>query len=308
MAIQDLTSLEPYDCVYLAARVRDVARSCVARIESERGRGLRVLVVGLFDSAAEEPELAELLALGGVDGAFARLPPAPQRHPAHRSFLSRVSPPRPEDEDCLRELAISMEELRRRVRAENVYAPLGVGGDMDRRLAHEAALQVFASGAGRNVFLFEERPHALVPGAIRLRLAQLGAQIPPAVAASLGRGLLSKYLLGTQRCGEGGPRGAMERARWVGRSLGMRNDATSWRPDRALGARLQPLLQEAPSDSSATWPADPDPREAQRWARWGVRYARELGRTHPVERYWLLLPPREPAGTARVPRPEDAVV
>jgi hypothetical protein len=306
--IQDLASLEPYDCVYLAARAADVVRSCAGRIEAERARDLRVLVVGVFDGADAEAALEGLLALKGVDAAFARLPSAPERHPTHRAFLSRVSAALPEDEDCLRELAVRLEDLCRRVRAENVYAPLGVGGDIDRRLTHEAALQIFMSGAGRNVFLFEERPHALVPGAIRLRLAELGAQLPPAVATTLGRSPLLKYLLMTQRLRDEGPRGLVERARWAWRSLGTRSSATSWRPEKALGPRLQPLLQDAPADTAPAWRADADPRDVQRLARWGARYAKILGRTDLVERYWRLLPPREPAGTARVPRGEETAL
>lgn len=308
MALQDLSALEPYDCVYLAARTRDVVRSCAGRIEAERARGLRVLVVGLFDAEGDEATLADLLAARGVDAAFARMPAAPQRNPEHHGFLSRVSAARGEDDDGLRDLAVLLDELRRSVRAENVYAPLGAGGDVDRRLVHDAALQVFTSGAGRNVFLFEERPHALVPGAIRVRLAQLGAHVPSPVAATLRRGLLSKYVLGTQRVGDEGPRGLVERARWAWQSVGIRRGATSWRPEKALGPRLQPLLQEAATDPNTAWGVDPDARLAARWTRWGIRYAKELGRTEPVERYWLLLPPREPAGTGRVPRPEDALV
>ena len=49
-------------------------------------------------------------------------------------------------------------------------------------IAYEAALRAFASEAGRNLFLYEERPEAFVPGAVRTRLALLGARLPPGAA------------------------------------------------------------------------------------------------------------------------------
>jgi len=307
MRVPDPSALGPCDCLYLAARTRDIASSCGSRINAERGRGLRVLLVGVFDGAEDETALDALLSGLGVDGFFPKQPAAPRRHPAHVSFLSRSSGRRPEDESCLRSLAISFEHLSRRVRAENVYLPLGVGGDVDRRLVHEAALEVFQSGAGRNVFLFEERPQALVTGAVRIRLSQVGARLPPGVAETLPRGTRLKYVLKTQRGGKAGPRG-LERVRWAWTSAGIWGGASAWRPEKAFGLRLQPLLQEAVPGAGDWLRAIASSREVERLRRWGAQYGEELGRTDLVQRYWLLLPPREPAGTARLSPEEEAAL
>src|SRR5258708_35086179 len=81
-----------------------------------------------------------------------------------------------------------------RIRPRHLYAPLGVGGHVDHRLTYEAALRAFAGEPGRNLFFYEERPEAFVPGAARIRLGLLGARLPPGAAHAAHRAGLARYL------------------------------------------------------------------------------------------------------------------
>src|SRR5258708_27875606 len=82
-----------------------------------------------------------------------------------------------------------------RIRPRHLYAPLGVGGHVDHGLTYEAALRAFAGEPGRNLFFYEERPEAFVPGAVRIRLGLLGARLPPGAAHAADRAGLARYLM-----------------------------------------------------------------------------------------------------------------
>src|SRR5512139_941575 len=75
-----------------------------------------------------------------------------------------------------------------------VEAPLGRGASGEHILTYEASVRAFATEAGRNLFLYEERPEAFVPGAVRTRLALLGARLPPGAARAAARAGLLRHL------------------------------------------------------------------------------------------------------------------
>jgi LmbE family N-acetylglucosaminyl deacetylase len=200
------------------------------------------------------------------------------------------------------DLARRLADLLPRLRPREVYVPLGVGGHVDHRICHEAALRVMQSGAGRNVFLYEERPESFVPGAVRVRLGQVGARLPPAASAAATEGGLARFLLGFHtaphvRAQVGG---MVERFRCTGEAARDWREARAWHPQRAFGPRLQPLLQPGtPAGVEALRErAAAAGRSGAALVARAEAYARRVGAGGHAERYWLLLPVREGEGQA----------
>jgi hypothetical protein len=183
-----------------------------------------------------------------------------------------------------------------------VFAPLGLGASVDHRLTYEAAVRAFATDAGRNLFLYEERPEAFVPGAVRTRLALLGARLPPGAAKAPARAGLVRHLW---RVNE------PERLRGHAASLGGRLHALAgarrrlasarpWNPLRAFGPRLQPIVHVADEDAQARAQAIVEsllpldgkgrPRAARRFDACARAAAKALGGVYHAERFWLFLP------------------
>ena len=195
--------------------------------------------------------------------------------------------------------AEALADARHRTRARQVYVPLGVGGHIDHRLAHDAALRAFDSGDGRNVFLYEERPEAFVRGAVRMRLGQVGARLPPGAAEAADDtepGRVPPALprppslrgrpegLGGARAGGAGGRAALARGPVVAAR------------ERGSAPGSSPSLHETPDASLAAVramaaEAAASPRAAERMSSLATRYARRLGARGHAERLWLLLPP-----------------
>src|SRR5262249_38328519 len=149
------------------------------------------------------------------------------------------------------------------------------------------------------IFFYEDRPYAFLPGAVWIRLGQLGARLPPAAHLNLTCGL-TQYLIRFQfssylraHATSVGDRLRSNRAalrHWMG--------ARGWHPRKAQGPRLQPI--EHPLDApalelargllhqhamgSALCTAAPRPRPARRPAA-----VPRLRRREETERYWLLL-------------------
>jgi LmbE family N-acetylglucosaminyl deacetylase len=293
--LKDAASIERYDSLYVAAHAHDVPLSCAGRLLAEAGRGLRILLVTLFDPG-DGPRAADALPVDHLPLGF---PDAPRRDAAYCSFRTvTFGPTRMEDESVPR-LAAPLEELGHRTHARHVYVPLGVGGHVDHRLAHDAALRAFSGGTERDVFLYEDRPYALLPGAVRVRLGQIGASLPPAATAAQPAGPLS-VVLRFQRAPHvrAHLRGLGERVRCTGLALGEWWEARGWRSAKALGPRLQPVLHEtdARADIAAAAVACRVGLAAfcggEVLGRLAEDYSRRFKEHGHVERYWLLLPHR----------------
>jgi len=233
------------------------------------------------------------------------MPAAPLRDPAgYGSYRSIVFGRAERDEACLAEVSRLIEEILRRTEARSLYVPLGVGGHVDRRVAHEAGLRGVPPRPGRNVFFYEERPEALVPGAVRLRLAEIGARLPPAALNVAREGSLARFLyryitVPQRRAARGGMFERLLCTRLAGRAW---MAARVWQPQRALGPRLQPVLQPVEGDSLAAIRGmlhaerarrRVPGRSAHRLLAFDSDYARRLGGRDHLERYWLLLPVRD---------------
>jgi LmbE family N-acetylglucosaminyl deacetylase len=303
--VPDPVALDRYDSLYVSPHLDDVALSCVAKILSERARGLKILVLSLFgsrshvSSGSARPGAAQALARLEVGLSSLGLPDAPSRSPYYASFRSLAYGSSPEDEVWVSQAARHLTDLAIRTRARHIYAPLGVGGHIDHRLGHEAALRAFHSEPGRNVFFYEERPEAFVPGAVHIRLGQLGARLPPAASHVAHRAGLLRFLLRfhTAPAWRGDLHGIFERLRSAGPAAREWRMSRAWHPQRAFGPRLQPMLHPGDAAAQAGFrqvlaELAPGSSRAALVAQ-ASAYARTLGESEYAERYWLLLPSRE---------------
>jgi LmbE family N-acetylglucosaminyl deacetylase len=308
------SSVEPCDSVYLSPHGDDALLSCAARLLSEAGGGQSVLLVSVFaapGSAGEAPALDHALASGlRIRHLSLGIPEARRRNSFYASFRSLAYGRHPEDETWLRDAVEALDEVGHRSRARQVYVPLGVGGHIDHRLCHEAALRSLRSGDGRNVFLYEERPEALVPGAVRMRLGELGARLPPAASQAAEPAGLARFLMRfhVPPAFRGELRGWADVLRAAPPAARQWRKARAWRPQKGFGPRLQPVVHgvdgEDLSAVRALVAAQPgrSRRSARRVEKMAAAYARRLGREDYAERYWLLLPPRESDGEVPLSR------
>ncbi len=291
-SVPAIQRLGPCDAVFVSAHEGEAALSCAARLDAERRRGRRALLLTLFRAPEEEVEP------GGVSLGLAD---AATRDPGYGELTEAVYGRSASQDDSLAEATHLLDEVFRRTQARQIYLPLGVGGHVDHRITHEAGLKALPPQTGLDILLYEERPDALVPGAVRMRLGEMGARLPPGAVKVSREGGLARFLMRTQRL-------PYRRESWRGLSdrmaltrLAARAwwSARAWQPHKALGVRLQPLVQEAESldavresarrfDARRGAPA----RALDRLLALSATYARRLGGRDWVERYWLLLPAR----------------
>ena len=303
----DLQAFSPCDSLYVSPHHDDVLLSCGARLLSDAARGLRILVVTVFGEGGRPwPEIGGLAA-ADVRRTTLGLPDARRRSDYYSSFQALVEGRRADDDQWVTQIAQALGEIAHRSRASQVYMPLGVGSHIDHRVAHEASLRGFQTAEGRNVFLYEERPEAFVRGAVRVRLGQVGARLPPAAVHAADRARLAPFLWRFHLAPSmrGDLKGWPERLRSTGLAARQWRQSRAWHPQKGFGPRLQPvvhptepaLLESVRQLQAALAPTS---GAAKRVARLSAAYARRLGGSEHAERFGLLLPPREEGGITTV--------
>src|SRR5262245_22723670 len=302
MTVASLDAIGRYDCLFVSPHADDVAFSSPARLHWEVKRGQRVLVLALFETPDSASSGAIAIESLGADYAAAGLAPGRTRLSSDSYGDLAFGVGGPDDGEWLVRAARLLADVEPRIRARQVYAPLGVGGHVDHRLTHEAALRAFSSGEGRNVHLYEERPEALVRGAVRVRLGLLGARLPPAAAEAPDRTGLTRYLLNVHVAPSlrGDLHGLSDRLRSSGGAARQWRMARAWNPQKAFGPRLQPVVHSADALALAAAHAatltllPPDTRgrarRARRFEALSAAYSRRLVASGHAERFWLLLP------------------
>ena len=251
------------------------ALSCFCRLRSERDAGRKSLLVALLDPGGAPAILARGL---GEVRRFEDLEDDPNAasHPWRERFSVVI----------------------RRLGPRQVVVPLGLMGapqSVDYFKTLRAAQSV---DPGRDLLFFEERPHCLVAESVRLRLAGLGVRLPPASHLRSPRryGPFALRLL----TGVGVPPifgGLRERARLSSSLKPLFRDAADWDPQRALGPKVQPVIEPWADEDSAELFALASELgiEARLGARKAfrrrmARHAASAGSKAPMERYWLSLP------------------
>lgn len=308
MAELTVDEVRRYDSLYVSPGRGDALLSCAARLHADASQGRSALVLHLFSGPSFRESPGPWPSLPGLDHVSLDLPSASERHPKRAALSSLRFDPFPEDDPLRERVARLLVDLRPRVAPRHVFGPLGVGGHIDHRIAHDACVAAFGGReAGRNVFLYEDRPEALGRGQVRVRLGLLGARLPAgAVRAAERSGLLrvlAQQNAGAQLRGERGR--VLDRFRAVRLGVARWRAAQAWNPQKAFGPRLQPVVHVADHEAaafakqvaSAVVPAARG--AAARFEGLAASYARRLSGAEHVERYWLLLPllegGREPA-------------
>jgi hypothetical protein len=296
----DPSALERYDSLFVAPHGDDVMLACPARMQAEFEKRRRVLLIALFEPVGSDTKAARAARSLGADYVAAGLPSVRDRRGTQSGL--RLAERQPEDEGIAIEAARLLADTVPRTHAVHVFAPLGLGASADHLLAYEASVRALATEPGRNLFLYEERPEAFVPGAVRTRLALLGARLPPEAQRVAERSGLLRHLLAVSEPrrlrGEKAPLrdslAALSSARRRFRA------ARPWNPLRAFGPRLQPMVHRADEEAmrraraiaEALLPADRHgrPRAAERFNARASAAAKKLGGVYHAERLWLFLP------------------
>jgi hypothetical protein len=303
----DPARLEHYDSLFIAPHGDDVALACPARVLAEAESGRKALVLALFEPVGSDASAARAVRDLGADYAAAGLASAAERAAGDAAASL---------EDAALEAAHLLTEIGPRVHPLHVYAPLGLGGSLDHRLGYEASLRAFAGEAGRNLFLYEERPEAFVPGAVRTRLALLGARLPPGAAKAPERAGALRHLwrIGEPERLRGEPFGIGERLSARAEAWRRHQLAAPWNPLRALGPRLHPVVHVADEDARAhaqaaahlLLPKDKKGRSraAERFNARAAASAKKLGGVYHAERFWLVLPSSD--GLPEIQHPLEA--
>jgi LmbE family N-acetylglucosaminyl deacetylase len=295
----DPSSLERYDSLFVAPHGDDVLLACPAQVQTESGKGRRVLLFALFESVRTDGVAAQAARSLGADYVAAGLPPVGERRAVAAHHLVER---RPEDETLVIEAARLLAQTVPRTQAVHIFAPLGLGASVDHQLAYEASVRALATEPGRNLFLYEERPEAFVPGAVRTRLALLGARLPPAAQGAAEGASLWRHLLkvAEPRRLRGEPMRLWERLGVIAAARRRFREARPWNPLRAFGPRLQPVvhvadeeaMRQARAIAESLLPSDRQgrPRSAARFNARATTLARKLGAVYHAERFWLFLP------------------
>ena len=303
----DPARLERYDSLFVAPHGDDVALACPARVCGVAESGRRALVLALFEPVGSDANAARAVRELRADYAAAGLVAVSER-PTEEAASRQDA--------ALDEAARFLAVIGPRVQPLHVYAPLGLGGSTEHRLAYEASLRAFAGEAGRNLFLYEERPEAFVPGAVRTRLALLGARLPPGAAKAAERANPLRHLW---RIGE--PERLRGEASGIGERFAARAEAwrrhrlaAPWNPLRALGPRLHPVVHVADEEARARaqaavqllLPKDRKGRSraAERFNARATASAKKLGGVYHAERFWLVLPSSD--GLPEIQHPLEA--
>jgi len=163
--------------LFVSPHLDDAVLSCAGQILDERARGAEVVVATLCSRGGDDAQYAgrraedrAALALLGVEGAHLDLLDAPARRGHAPAFRPLILDEHERDVDDARAFAAAI--ARAAAGAARVYLPLGAGRHVDHRLAFEASFSV-----GGEIRFYEDRPYALVPGAVAARLREIGARV-----------------------------------------------------------------------------------------------------------------------------------
>jgi hypothetical protein len=316
MVIAELEGLSRYDVLWLAPHPFDALLSGTGRLLRARAQNLRTLIVTVF-GAEQRPEIAAAIARLGADHLPLRLDAAHRRDRFYASFATRAFSSHASDAACHDHVRHLIEDLGHRSKAHDVYAPLGVGGNIDHRLLHEASASVFPVGPGQNLFFYEDRPYAYVPGAVRMRLGQLAIRLPPALTDVGDRSWGLRHVYGFMRSPvvRANLTGVREWARCLGLAWIAWHGARGWKPRKAFGLRVQPIVD--PVDASLARESEEliaslGPAalrligSPQGLSRLASAYTRRLRQPGLVERYWLRLPALATDAVTSLTEPEMA--
>lgn len=177
--------------VVVSPHLDDAVLSCGGLLALAARRGERSVVISVFteghDHARRRREDLESLAIVGAQPLHLGLLDAPERLGVARTHAALVEQARIDPGDVATVRAALTASLAALGPIDTLLAPLGVGGHVDHLTVHAALRD------RDDVAFYEDRPYALVPGALRARLfearialaAESPALEPPGRAVTL---------------------------------------------------------------------------------------------------------------------------
>ena len=169
----------------LSPHLDDAILSCPGYIQRLRRKGVRVVIATVF-SASDDSQAAHYRARRTEDRRAARLldasvvhlgfRDAPFRSPRYRNFRGIVFGQAREYAATVAEVATRTAALVRKLRPEQILAPLAVGNHVDHRAVRDAALIAID---WRDLLFYEDRPYALVRHQVRSAVGKKNAALDP---------------------------------------------------------------------------------------------------------------------------------
>lgn len=149
-----------------------VSLSPFARFQHERWG-----YVDAVDVRRQEDRAA--MAILGARYRWLDFPDAIYRDDLYQSDEELFGPVKAEDEPIVQSVSRSLVAFTRQLAPRQVYLPLSVGQHVDHQICTSLAPTLAMEGA--EVRLYEDVPYALTPGAVDVRIRQLGWSLSPIV-------------------------------------------------------------------------------------------------------------------------------
>ena len=268
-----------FDSVVFADSARIAALSCFRRLKMERDSGRKSLILVLNDSGGAE--VIEDQGLGSV----------------RRFDDVEIEAGAVKTGSAWRE---RFALVVRRMGADHVMAPLGLLGAPQAVDYFKTLRSALSIDKSRDLLFFEERPHCLVPEAVPLQLASKGVRLPPASQLRSPRRYGPFVLRLTSGLGVPPIFGGLAERSKLARGLKQAfREASDWDPQRALGPKLQPVVESWTEQDSidlfalaAQLGVETSLGSRSAFKRRMARLAASAGSRLPIERYWLSLPTR----------------
>jgi LmbE family N-acetylglucosaminyl deacetylase len=170
------------DTLIFSPHPDDAAFSCAGVIIAERQAGRKVAIVTVFSRGGpgcisrtvywrRRREDCRAWRHFGVPVLFLGFTDAPYRGCGRGSYRRLMLEHPAQALVVGDELQSACRRLVQAIAPQRLYIPLGAGTHVDHILVHEAAL---SAAEAQEVLLYEDRPYAFLPGAVDMRLAQLG--------------------------------------------------------------------------------------------------------------------------------------
>lgn len=174
--------------LFLSPHLDDVVFSCAGAVIKAVAAGQKVVIATVFSHGRnhesrrmEDRKATQFL---GARAMWLGFTDAPDRSTTYSDFESIIFGAANEEASLHMDIAQRLKELMEQLQPVTLYAPLGVGTHIDHRMCY-AATQGIQTDKGIDIWFYEERPYSYAPGAVELRLHELGFQVSPVQVSQL---------------------------------------------------------------------------------------------------------------------------
>lgn len=176
---------------FISPHLDDVALSCTKAVSALRRQGFNVHIITLFSTSdnpkrignkpwekvsyeerkKEDLKACEMLVARATHADFLD---APYRHRKFGNFNSLFSSSTEDYPQLIQDLASKIVSLIQEYRPMKIFAPLGIGWHIDHLLTFAAVQKLRVPYPTIEFYYYEDRPYVFTPGAVTLRLTELG--------------------------------------------------------------------------------------------------------------------------------------